>query len=355
MAETALISASRVSKWLPTYFEEYVRESGFKPYMGKSPNNIIVTKTELMESGHKLNIPLVTRLTNAGVTGTTTLDGAEEELGNYNHELTIDWLRNAVLVNKKDVHDAAFDIPMAAKSALKTWSSDKMRSGIINALYSVTPTVTLADATTSQKDTWCAANSDRVLFGALKSNYNATFATALATVNSSDDELTPSIVTIAKRIAKTADPHIKPFRVGENGREYYVMFSPSYAFRDLKEHSTMTAANREARPRDVESNPIFQDGDLIYDGVIIREIPEIADTSTSGVAASFLCGAQALAVGWGQMPRIVVDPKKDYEFRTGIASEEYRGIEKLFFATGTSGASKQHGVVTVFTANVADS
>lgn len=38
----------------------------------------------------------------------------------------------------------------------------------------------------------------------------------------------------------------------------------------------MQTANREAPPRDVDSNPIFQDGDLIYDGVVVREIPEIA-------------------------------------------------------------------------------
>lgn len=349
MAETSLISASRVQKWLPTYLEEYVRASGFSKYMGKSQNNIIVTKSELIENGNQLNIPLVTRLTGSGVTGITTLDGAEEDLGNYNHQLTIDWLRNAVLVNKKDVHDAAFDIPMAAKSALKTWSSDKMRDGIIAALGSMTATASYANATAAQKNSWTSANSDRVLFGKVKSNYNATHATALANLDNTDDKLTPAVVSLAKRIAKTADPHIRPFKT-EDGREYFVMFAGSLPFRDLKEHSTMTQANREARPRDVESNPIFQDGDLIYDGVIIREIPEIGvfTNGTIDCSHSFLCGAQALAVGWGQMPRIVVDPKKDYEFRTGIATEEYRGIEKLFFN------SKQHGVVTVYTAAVAD-
>ncbi len=350
MAETTLIAASRVQKWLPTYLEEYVRESGFSKYMGKSQNNIIITKSELIENGNQLNIPMVVRLTNAGVTGTNTLDGNEEELGNYNHQLTIDWLRNAVLVNKKDIHDAAFDIPMAAKSALKTWSSEKMRDGIISALGSVTNTISYAAANSTQKDAWTVANSDRVLFGAAKSNYNATHATAIGNVDNSADKLTPGIVTLAKRIAKMADPHIRPFKTAD-GREYYVMFAGSYPFRDLKEHATMTAANREARPRDVESNPIFQDGDLIYDGVIIREIPEILPFSNGAIdiAQNFLCGAQAAAVGWGQMPNIVVDPNKDYKFRTGIASEEYRGIEKLFFN------SKQNGVVSVFTAAVADS
>lgn len=349
MAETALISASRVQKWLPTYFEEYVRESGFSKYMGKSPNNIIITKSELIETGNQLNIPLVTRLTGAGVTGTTTLDGAEEELGNYNHQLTIDWLRNAVLVNKKDIHDAAFDIPMAAKSSLKTWSTDRLRSAIITALGSVTATTSYADADATAKDAYNVAQSDRILFGALNSNYNATHQTALATIDNSADKLSPAIVSLAKRKAKNADPHIRPFRTAD-GREYFVMFAGSYPFRDLKESNAMSQANREARPRDVESNPIFQDGDLIYDGVIIREIPEIPTFTNGSIdcSYSFLCGAQSVGIGWGQMPNIVVDPNKDYKFRTGMATEEYRGVEKLFFN------GKQHGVVTVFTAAVAD-
>jgi hypothetical protein len=81
-------------------------------------------------------------------------------------------------------------------------------------------------------------------------------------------------MSLMKRLAKLADPHVRPFK-SSVGQEYFVAFHGSRTFRDLKADSTIATANRDARPRDVEANPIFQDGDLIYDGVIHREVPEI--------------------------------------------------------------------------------
>ena len=70
MAEVALNSALEKSVWLKSYFAEYVRASGFKPYMGRGDGSIIVAKYELQEeAGKTINIPLITRLTSAGVTG----------------------------------------------------------------------------------------------------------------------------------------------------------------------------------------------------------------------------------------------------------------------------------------------
>jgi hypothetical protein len=63
MAEVTLASASEKQKWISDYFAEYVRESGFKGYMGRSNNSIIIAKYELQEeAGKTINIPLITRL-----------------------------------------------------------------------------------------------------------------------------------------------------------------------------------------------------------------------------------------------------------------------------------------------------
>jgi hypothetical protein len=168
-------------------------------------------------------------------------------------------------------------------------------------------------------------------------------------------------MSLAKRIAKAADPHIRPFNT-EDGREYYVAFHGARTFRDLKGDSVMTAANREARVRDVGSNPLFQDGDLIYDGIIHREIPEIDDIAGSGtydmdgignssadVRPVFLCGQQAVAIAWGQEPMMKTDLTKDYSFRPGVAVEELLTVKKLAYN------GKQHGMVTAFFAAAADS
>jgi hypothetical protein len=106
---------------------------------------------------------------------------------------------------------------------------------------------------------------------------------------------------------------------------------------------------------------------LLYDGIIFREIEEISTVITAGssifsgagasgipVEPNFLCGQQAMAIAWGQEPTPITDMLDDYKFRPGVAIEELRGIVKTHFATGASSASKQHGVVTVYTSGVGD-
>jgi N4-gp56 family major capsid protein len=361
-----LASASEKAVWLKNYFAEYVRESGFKPYMGRSSSSIIIAKYELQsESGKTINIPLILRLTGNGVTGSAVLDGAEEDLGNYNCALSVDWRRNAVRVPKSTSYRTEIDLFGAAKDMLKQWEAEKLRDDIIKAMLSVVTTgdttVLLGDSTAANRNAYNAANSDRLLFGKLKSNYSATWATAVGNIDTTDDRCTATAMSLMKRIAKSADPHIRPFR-SEDGREYFVAFHGGRTFRDLKADSTMSQVNREARPRDVSANPLFQDGDLIYDGIIHREIPEIDDIAGSGtydmdgignssadVRPVFLCGQQAVGIAWGQEPMMKTDLTKDYSFRPGVAIEELVTVKKLAFN------GKQHGMVTGFFAAAADS
>lgn len=366
MAEVTLASASEKQKWISKYFAEYVRESGFSGYMGRSANSIIIAKHELQsEAGKTINIPLITRLTGDGVTGSGILDGNEEDLGNYNCAISVDWRRNGVRVPKSTSYKTEIDLLNAARDNLKQWESEKLRDDIITAMLSLVTTgdtvVDLADSSSTNRDNFLAGNEDRVLFGKLISNYSATWATAIGNIDTTDDKCTAAAMSLMKRIAKLADPHIRPFK-SKVGQEYFVAFHGSRTFRDLKADSTITQANREARPRDVASNPLFQDGDLIYDGVIHREVPEIdtvASTGTynlDGVGASsadvrpvFMCGQQAVGIAWGQEPTPRTDNQKDYQFRPGVAIEELLGVKKMAFN------GKQHGMVTGYFAAAADS
>lgn len=366
MAEVTLATASEKQVWRRDYFKEYVRESGFMPYMGKGPTSIFMSLYELQEqAGKTINMPLITRLVGPGVTGSAVLDGAEEDLGNYNCAISVDWLRNGVRVPKSTSFKTEIDLLGAAKAMLKQWSSEQLRDDIIRALLSVVTTgdttVNLADSSAANRNAYNAANSDRLLFGKLVSNYSATWATAVGNIDTTDDKMTAAAASLMKRIAKLADPHIRPYKTAD-GKEFYVAFHGSRTFRDLKADSTITAANREARPRDVEANPLFQDGDLIYDGVIHREVPEIDTVSATGtynlngIGASscdvrpvFLCGQQAVGIAWGQEPSPKTDSAKDYGFRPGVAIEELRGVKKAAFN------GKQHGLVTGFFAAASDS
>jgi N4-gp56 family major capsid protein len=377
MAEVTITSDLEKQKWLSQYYEEYIRESGFKPYIGRSAMKVIHARYELQEeSGKTINIPLITRLTNDGVTGSQMLDGAEEDMGVFNCPLSIDWRRNGVRVPKSTSYKTEIDLWGAAKDLLRSWEAEKLRDDIIESMMRVERAVNYGASSTTTKNNWLAANSDRVLYGAVISNHSSLVnATALSNVDTASDKLTTATASLARRIARSANPHIRPFR-SEVGREFYVLFCGARAFRDIKLDSNMVSANRDARAREgaggeaYMDNPLFVDGDLWYDGILFHEVPEIDDIAAqtgyfnnagsggnTDVRPCFLCGAQAVGIAWGQTPEMRTDTQKDYQFRPGVAIEELLEVDKLFFGTNATTTSplKQHGMVTLYVAAAADS
>ncbi len=376
MTTTITPSDLVLQKWRQQYWLEYVRESGFKPYMGAGSEgamSVIHTAMELKPKGKTLTIPLVGRLTSSGVVGNTRLTGAEESLGKHSHSVSIQYRRNAIEFSAQDEHYDASSARDAARPLLKQWSSEKVRDDIIDAMHTVAfngatcSTINSplnswnSAATTTQKDTWCAANQDRIQFGKLVANYSATFATGLATIDNTDDKLTVAAIGVMKRLAKTCDPHIRPIRTNrEDGREYYVVFCGSIPFRDLKGDATMISNNRDARAREgngMDNNPLFQDGDLLVDGCIIREIPEFpvfANSNAVNCGLVALCGCQAIAAAWGQEPRPTEKKETDYDFFTGAGIEEMIGVNKVMRKHGVLGTFKDNGIVSGFFAAVGD-
>ena len=358
MANTTAQTGLTPQQWDDKFFAAYIRDSRFKRYMGTDENSIIQLKEDLTKKkGDKVTFALVNELTGSGVTGNQTLEGNEEGLDSRSHPLTVAPLRHAVAISDWDEQKSAIDLRDAGKMMLKMWAMSKMRDGIISALGSING-VAYASATSTQRNAWVVDNVDRVLFGKLNSNYSATHATALANIDNTDDKLTPEAVSLMKRIAQTCSPKIRPIRLNED-EEWYVLFANALAFRDFALNSTVTQANRDARNRGLD-NPLFTGGALVWDGVIVREIPEIGILTGVGagsidVGPTYLCGAQAVGVGWAQRTKSTTNVR-DYGFLHGVGVSEIRGIEKMTFGSGAGDTDdlKDHGVVTGFFAAVAD-
>jgi uncharacterized protein DUF4043 len=227
-------------------------------------------------------------------------------------------------------------------------------------------------ATTAQRNTWQTDNSDRILYGNATTNLVANnHASSLANLDTTNDKFTSSNLSLLKRIAMGASPRIRPYRT-ENGYEYYVCFAGLNTFRDLK--IDLQTVNKDARPREergqygATNNPIFQDGDQIYDGVIVRLVPEISlfvtnvwtNLVTAGATSNrcepvFLCGQSAVAFCWGQMAKPTFRKEDDYGFITGTGIEMAYGVSKMFKKHPNTGtALKQWGVATGFFAGAAD-
>jgi len=363
MADTSTSTRLRVQQWDDDFFSEYVRESRFKTYMGTDENSIIQVKEDLTKKrGDRLTYNLVNRLTNSGITGTANLEGQEESLSQRAHLLTVDKIRNGVRIAEMEEVKSAIDLRDAARSQLKVWIAEKTRDQIVSSLGAIQTAygtqVTYANATAAERNAWVVDNVDRVLFGAATSNYNATYSTALANCDTTNDLLTPDAISLMKRLAQAASPKIRPIMT-KGDEEWYVLFAGPLAMKALKSNATFTQANREARDRG-KDNPLFKGADYVWDGVIVREIPEITNLGTVGASSArveqaFLCGAQALGIGWAK--RTTSKTKEfDYGDKHGVAIEEIRGIEKLHFETGNDGSADfvQHGIVTGHFAVVAD-
>ena len=327
--------------------------------MGTSEANIIQVKEDLTKkSGDSVTYALVNKLTNAAVTGSNVLEGNEERMDSRSFRLYVDKRRNGVRVAEIDEQYSAISLRNAAKAVLKDWSMKDTESLIIQALASVNGS-NYAAASEPSKDAWLVDNSDRVLFGAASASYTDHSAD-LALLDTTSDKLTASAVSKMKYMARvTANPKVRPIRSEANGRHYYLLYVDPRCFRDLKTepNSPIVEAQREV-VLEMENNRLFQGGDLLWDGVIIKEIPQIydelagtftdkGDSGTTEVGAAFLCGAQAVGAAYAKR-WTSKEQAFDYGDKQGVAIESIYGIKKMLFGSGTSDTAdlKDHGVVT---------
>lgn len=400
MALTSNHPNNEVIKFRKDVAYDFLRKSRFDPYMGDTSMSPIVRMSDLEADGKEIRIPLVTQLSGDGV-GAGTLRGNEEQIDSYGMPMWADWCRNAVANNRAVNKESSFNVRSTARQLLRNWSKRVVRDDLTDMLLSI-PTSSIQSgrfgtpgnrvngikwsaATAGNKNSWVTANYDRTLFGKLIANYSTTFATAVGNVDATDDKMTAAIGSLMKDIAKQTGvdpnnpgvyngrPKINPWMVeGDNGdQEWYLCLLGSRAFRDLKADPVMAQANRDARAREsnpTETNPIFTDGTLVYDGVVYKEIPEITQrlllksvgNGSIDVEPVFLLGQGAYAYVMGQMPRPTQLEDGDYDFITGMGIEAQYGVGKIAKAPLSAGASAtvgtlvDWGVVTGFVAGIAN-
>ena len=361
MADTSAVTGLTVQQWDAKFYMEALNSDIFKPFRGTAKNSIIQVNEQLTKSpGDSITFSLVNKLTGSGVTGSSTLEGNEEALDTRSQKVTIDQKRHAVRVPVLEEQFSSIPLREAARDALLDWSMELNRDDTIEALNSILG-VNYSAATEVNKDIWAVDNVDRVLFGKLNSNYNVDHSVALATLDNTDDKLTPDALSLMKRIAKTASPKIRPIKPRQGGvtSDSYVLFAPSLLVRDLALNSTFTQANREARARG-KLNPLFSGADYIWDNIAIFEVEDIAIDAGAGsgsidVAPCFLCGAQAIGFAVAKRPESV-EETFDYGDKQGVAIRQWFKIAKMTFGSGSGDTDdlKDHGIVTGWFAAVAD-
>jgi hypothetical protein len=376
MAVTTVQTNNRGIKFRNNIIREYVRGNMFTPYMGDDGMAVIRSFHEEGKfGGDQINVPLITALRGSGK-GSGTLTGNEESIGNYGWRVWLDWSRNAVTATKAEIKKSSFDLFGQAQPLLSEWGRSKQRDDMVKGFMAIPSEaqpaglgsddgqtvngILFADATAGQRNTWNQHNQDRVLYGVARSNWNATFLTALATVDNTADKLSAAMIKLMQTMAEKSDPKIEPLTT-DDGYERYVLFVGSNAFRDAEADPLIYAANKDARPREGTSykkNPIFMPGDLLYHGVIIRKVPEIDrlltfNNGTINCAPVFFCGRNALGMLWGQLPEATKLDDTDYQFKKGVGVEMAYGISKIVYKNAAA-QLKDWGLVTGWVASVDD-
>lgn len=352
--------------WDGKFFAEYVRKNRFARYMGTRITDMIQVKEDLtVKVGDTITFATVRRLVGAGVEGNTVLEGNEEILGQRSMKLTVKPIRHAVAVSDWDEQKSSIDLRDASKDALQTWSMERMRTDLINGFMSVDG-IPYATANATARNAWLANNADRVQFGAVVANNAANVhAASLANIDPTADRMTGDLLSLAKRRAQMANPHIRPIQTDDNSdEEWFVVFLHPLLMRDFRKDPAVRDLNKDSLPREGaawKNNPLFSGSDMVWDGMFVREIPELPVLTGVGaggtdVAPAFLCGAQALGVAWAQKTKTTTNVR-DYGYFHGVGLQEMRGIGKLRFGKDPAVDDAQlvdQGVYTIFASAPSD-
>jgi N4-gp56 family major capsid protein len=356
MADSAVATGLRVQQWDDEFFREYIHDGRFKELMGEGESSIIQVKEDLSKkAGDSVTYALVNRLTNSAVTGSSVLEGNEEDLTSRSMRVYVDKRRNAVRVPEMEEQKSAISLRRAAKPILMDWIMEDTRELYISALGSLNGTA-FTSRTAAIADAWLVDNADRTVFGAYSAGGSAggtDLSADLAQLDTTSDLFNITALDAMLLRAKVCAPKIRPMRDKGNGKRYFVALANPHAFKNLRD--SMDTEVLASTVVEMQASKLFEGGDLLWNGCIVKEVdnipiyPNIGNGGTAEVTPVYLLGAQALAHAICKRPKSI-EETFDYGDKHGCAVEHILGIRKLIFGSGTGDTDdlKDNGVVTGF-------
>jgi N4-gp56 family major capsid protein len=319
MATTSATANLTAKIWAGQTQLEAVKANFFDKFSSEASDNVIQIKKDLSKNkGDTMVLPLTMLMSGAGIAGDSTLEGSEEALTLYDFSVTVNQLRNGVLLaGLVTEQKLSFDLRSTAKTALAQWFTDYLENRFI----------TVMTAAYTATEFTVATGGGPVVTEATISDVNAL--------------LTCADISAAKRKALLHAPKIAPIKV--DGKDYYVMLIHPYAARDLKKDTTWINAQLYAGERSSD-NPLFTGALGFYDGVALFEYERVSVTATGATAANvahnLLLGKQA---GFWAVAKPMFWKEKvfDYENQTGFAVGYIGAIAKTVFN------AKDYGVIQV--------
>ncbi len=305
MAKTAFATGNALTKkaWEETLYRDTLKESYFSRFMGSSADSLVQVQDKLTkEKGDKITFGIRMRLSGAGVTEGSTLEGNEEKLTTYDHSILLEEYRHAVRDSGPlDRQRVTFSIDEESVAALKGWGAEKI-DALCFAAIGASPT------------RYFSVQSGTITTGTSDPSASVT-ATDLISV-----ELLDFVKTWARTGGNRTQTPLRPIKV--DGKNYYVVLVHPDVLYDLRRDSTWAQAAREALERG-PNHPLFTGASYLWNGMVIHDHENISlatdwgGASVSGAKCVFM-GAQALVWANGMRPKIVAE-EFDYGNEHGYA------------------------------------
>ena len=335
-------------QWSKVLLEEALKDTTVFRFIGGS-DAIVQQFDELEKSpGDLIHVGLRMQIVADPKVGDATLRGYEAPLTFYEDNFAINLIRQAVSLTNKDMSQqrVPYELKKEAQKALSDYFRGLFDQTFFNHICGYTPQTLLG--WTGNNATVGPDASHHIWQNPGTNAADETITTAGA---SNVNLMNLTLIDTAVLNAKTATPMIRPVRVG--GKDMYVVFVHPQQASDIRTNTNtgqwLDIQKAAMQGGDVTNNPIWTNALGVYHNCIIVEDVRVTNGVNSGTATTaittvrraVLCGAQAVALGWGRkkgsrgdkssVPLYWVEQLDDYENVYGVAANLIYGMSKLVF------------------------
>lgn len=358
-----LNDALTVKLWSKKLDHEALKYTDIGPLIGDDANSIIHRKTETQKGpGDQITFGIRMQLSGAGFTENQLAEGNGESLTTYSDALIINELGHVVGVksrNSIDQQRVPFDLRDEAKGGLSDWYAKRFSVAFFNQVCGYT---LQADVRYTGLNATIAASATRILRQSSRASDDLLVA---------GDTFSLDLIDVAKEIAITATPKIRPATFGGGGgsmgmggrRDYnktltdkYVMYLHPYQITDLRKNTSSGQwldLVKAAYMGSAANFPVYSGAIGEYNSVILRSSFDVTggisatSTAVATVRRAVLLGGQACMMAFGQDN----GPNKyrwneelfDHKRRLEVSAWTIHGLKK------TSYNSVDYGTVVVST------
>lgn len=338
----------------------YLRGNLLSPFMGKGNSVAIKVADVEGKKGDTAKVHFVRRPpTSARISGDVKAKGNEYPYAQTTDSITLRLERFPLGMQNvaESEQRTVVNIRENMNDLIRPWMQDTLFEDLMTALL----------------DTTSGRARSRYLYGSADANWNATHATAMGNIDSTDDKLSLDVISQAVRKTKLeGDFKITPATIGNsNGAavEGFVGLFHPYQIRDLKADPSFKNHVLYNKSFEVLNGASFIgtfEGVAIYEIQYSGMISASAGANSIDVAHGLILGAGAAMVGYAPVVNAkaqysssdsrlkVVEETDDYGNDLGLCGSELRGQVKMKFTNPGGSNSEDFGVTHVLTSGVAD-